>query len=202
MEKVIILIHGLPASGKGTYGKILAEENNFEFIPEVGTQLITEGKFKAGINAPFEFDNAVYKRNTTVVPEIMNNPHKRIMLEGSPFQDIFYLEGRTQMNKLHNDQRKRLLQEYNRSIFSKLLENSRFIFFHIPPQISLNRQEKREAKYNTLELELLEFVHKNLLNFYKQNKEKSIYIDLMGKTQDEVLSELRKEFPKLLVERK
>lgn len=202
MSKIVISILGLPASGKGFYGKILADENHLKFYPEVAAQLISEGKFKAGLDIPFEFDNAVYKRNTIVVPEIMNLLDKIVLFEGSPFQDIFYLEGRHQLSTVHKDQRKKLLDVYNRTIFLNLLKNSRFIFLHIPPQISLNRQEPRvDSKFNTLDLDLLEFVHKKLLNFYKENRNKSVYLDLMGKTQDEVLKELRQNFPKLLVEK-
>jgi deoxyadenosine/deoxycytidine kinase len=191
MKKVINIL-GLPASGKSIYGKRLAEEMGFKFLEEGATQLIHQFGFKAGGSGSFQFDKAILEKNKEITKDILRSPKKEtFVLEGGIITDKLYLQGRAKIGK-YKQERMNLLTAYDNPTFEQLNKNSVFVIFNIPAGISLSRQEKRgKPELSTPELEILQHIHENLLNFYRENKENTIFINLMGKTEEEVYGEFK-----------
>lgn len=198
MKKVINAL-GLPASGKDVYGRKLAEEMGFKFIEETARQLIIQSGFKGGGSATFQFDRVILEKNKGTVKDILKSSKKDVfVLEGGPILDKLYCQARANLGK-YKQERMSLLTAYNDPSFNQLNENSTFIIFNIPPGISLSRQEERgKPELDTRELEILNFIHENLLKLYRENKENVILINLMGKTEDQVYEELKTKFLALL----
>jgi shikimate kinase len=195
MKHFIVSLIGLPGSGKSTYGKRFAAENDFVFIPEVGTMLIYEKKYKIGINAPFEFDKEIFEKNIQIANEILRFPARVVVWEGCPLSDMFWLEGRLVLgDQKMKEQRRALLDLYNMEIFQRLFENTNFVFFHVRPEISKIRQEKRNRpELSTSEEQLLNFVYEKLTNFYTLNKSKVVFIDVEDKSKDEIFEVFNSE---------
>jgi len=191
MKKVINLL-GLPASGKSMYGKKLAEEMGFKFLEEATTRLIDQPEFKSGSSATFRFDRIVLEKNKELTKEILRSPKKDVfVLEGGPILDRWYCQARANLGK-YKQERMSLLAVYDNPAFNELNQNSIFVIFNVPPGVSLSRQEERSGiKLDDTELQILQFVHDNLLKFHVKNKENVIFINLMGKTEEQVYEELK-----------
>jgi len=191
MKKVINII-GLPASGKGLYGRKLAEEMGFKFIEEAATQLIGQPEFKSGSSATFRFDRIVLEKNKETAKNILNSTKKDVfVLEGGPILDRWYCQARANLGK-YKQERMSLLAVYEDPVFNELNQNSIFVIFNLPPGVSLSRREERNGlKFDDTELQILQFVHDNLLKFHVKNKENVVFINLMGKTEEQVYEELR-----------
>lgn len=175
MKKIISLL-GLPGSGKSTYGKKFSALKGFKFIEESGTQLIYEKKYRIGINASFEFDRDVLKRNVKIGKEILQS-QEIVIWEGSPYTDMFFLEERALFGQM-KDKRKKLLKQYDKELFKKLHKKSIFIIFDLPLEIADAKQKQRgKPELITPDTELMKFVYDKLRGFRERNKEKVILID-------------------------
>lgn len=195
----IVCFLGLPGSGKSTYGDKLVADRSYRFLREGATQLIYEKGFRPGKDAPFEFDRAILDRNVSMAKDIMRMDKPGVILfEGGPVIDMLFASARSKLGKV-KDSRRGIMEGYNHPAISSLIENSKFVIFNIPPGVSLNRQEDRnKPELMTPELEVLEFVHKGLLEFFRSNKGKVVMINLMGKNEDEVYSELKQKLDAML----
>jgi len=195
MMKIITLL-GLPASGKSYYGKRLAEDLGVRFIPEIATQIIHEKGYKIGVNAPPEFDRDVFERDLEMTENVLRSRLKIIVWEGGPVLDYFFLEGRSKLDTARKE-RKAILKLYDHSVFKELGKRSTYIFFSVEPQVSLQRQgERSKPELLTPDIELLKFVHNKLINFYKENRDKSILVNV-DKTKEEVFEEVKREVSKI-----
>jgi len=192
----IITLLGLPASGKSYYGKRLAEELGLRFLPEIATQIIHEKGYKIGVNAPPEFDRDVFERDLEMTEKVLRSGLKTIVWEGGPVLDYFFLEGRFKIGTARKE-RKDILGLYDNSTFRELAERSTYILFNVEPRVSLQRQEERsKPELLTPDIELLKFVHNKLINFYEENRDKSILVNV-DKTKGEVFEEVKREVSKI-----
>jgi len=195
----IVCFLGLPGSGKSMYGDRLAAEKGYRFLREGATQLIYEKGFKPGKDAPFEFDRAILDKNIDMAKDILRMEKPQVIVfEGGPVIDMLFAAARSKLGK-QKDSRRGILDAYNHQAIQGLIQNSKFVIFNIPPGVSLNRQEDRnKPELMTPELEMLEFVYKGLMEFYRSNKGKVAVINLMGKEEDEVYAELLQKLDAML----
>lgn len=198
MKKIVCFL-GLPGSGKSTYGDKLAAERGYRFLREGATQLIYEKGFKPGKDAPFEFDRAILDKNVSLAKDILRMDKPQVVLfEGGPIIDMLFAAARSKLGK-QKDSRRGVLDGYNHQAITTLISNSKFVIFNIPPGVSLNRQEERnKPELITSDMDVLEFVHTGLLEFFRNNKDKVAMINLMGKNEDEVYSELKQKLDAML----
>jgi hypothetical protein len=198
VRKIICLL-GLPGSGKTLYGDKLAKEFGYGFVKDPVAQLIHKKGVKPGKNAPFEFDRAILDKNIETAKDALRMEKPGItIIEGGPVVDMLFASARSKLGK-QKDSRRGILDGYNHQAIQGLMENSKFVFFNIPPGISLNRQEEsNRSDMMTPELDVLEFVYKGLMEFYRNNKGKAVMINIMGKNEDVVYAELKQKIDTLL----
>ena len=198
MAKLILSFLGLPGSGKTTIGEKIAQNHGFKYVPEIGTQLILERKYKTGIDAPFEFDNTVFMKTKSLAQEVLNSKDKKIILEAGPPMPQMYVKTRAELGK-HKDPRKSLLQAYDHHAINNLMENTFYFFLFMPPQIAISRQEERnKQELDLTNIDFLHIMHKNLWDFYKSHKDRVFLIDVVGKSEDEVYNQIEKKVQALV----
>jgi len=195
----IICFLGLPGSGKSTYADRLAVERGYRFLREGATQLIYEKGFRPGKDAPFEFDKAILDKNINMAKDILRMEKPDVIIfEGGPVVDMLFAAARSKLGK-QKDSRKGILEGYNHQAIQSLIENSKFVIFNLPPGISLNRQEDRnKPELMTPDIDILDFVHKGLMEFYRSNKDKVAVINIMGKSEEEVYVEVTQKMDTIL----
>jgi len=193
MGKLILSFLGLPGSGKTTIGKKIAQNHAFKFIPEVGTQLILEHKYKPGIDAPFEFDNTVFMKTKSLAHEVLNSKEKKFILEAGPPMPQIYVKTRAELGK-HKEPRKSLLQAYDHHDINNLMENTFYFYLFMPPQIAISREEERTMReLDTMNMDFFHLMHRNLMDFYKAHKDRVILVNVVGKTEDQVYREVERK---------
>lgn len=198
MRKIVCFL-GLPGSGKSSYGDRLAAERGYRFLREGATQLIYEKGFRPGKDAPFEFDRAILDKNISMAKDILRMEKPDVIIfEGGPVIDMLFAAARSKLGK-QKGSRSGILDAYNHHAIRGLIENSKFVIFNIPPGVSLNRQETRnKPELMTPDADVLDFIHKGLLEFYKNNKQKVALINIMGKDEDGVYAELTQKLDAML----
>ncbi len=174
--KVISLL-GLPGSGKSFYGKNLARKFKARFLPEIATRLIYEKGYTPGMKGSIDFDKDILKNNCKTAKEVLQSC-EFIVWEGGPVQDVIFLKGR--MNLVgEKDRREELLKAYNNVLFDQLKKETLYAFFNVNPEVSLERQNLRmKPELLTTSLKILQFVNENLMQFYRNNLEKVILINI------------------------
>ncbi|MFH0711214.1 MAG: deoxynucleoside kinase [Candidatus Aenigmatarchaeota archaeon] len=193
MGKLIVSFIGLPGSGKTSISGKLAQNQGFKLIPEIGNQLILERHYKTGIDAPFEFDNNVFMKTKSLAQEILISKDRKIILEAGPPMPQMFTKARAEIGK-HKEPRKSLLQAYDHHDINNLMENTYYFFLFMPPQIAISRTEERDnQELDAVNIDFLHFLHKNMMEFYKANKNRVFLIDVVGKTEDEIYNEIERK---------
>ena len=137
-------------------------------------------------------------KTKSLAQEVLNSKDKKIILEAGPPMPQLYVKTRAELGK-HKDPRKSLLQAYDHHDINNLMENTFYFFLFMPPQIAISRQEERNMQeLDTMNMDFLHLMHKNMWDFYKAHKDRVILVDVVGKTENQVYNQIEKKVQALV----
>lgn len=197
---VVITFIGLPASGKTFFSKKIKEKFKLPYFSDAASEVILEKGFSfAGFKLPYEFDEEVFERNRRKVEETEKKLNRTsVVWESHMIADASYLMGRAFFGD-GDPRRYKLLQKYQNDLQNKFMDKTIFVVLDLDPEISLKRQkEKGIPQLMTSDLKLLKYVRESLLRFCKENKDKTVLINVNNKSKEEILKEIEEKLKPLL----
>lgn len=178
---ITTVILGLPGSGKTTFGTLLAKKNNCSFIKEP-YEALRDKLIQFYNNELSGFDIQIAFLTEWARIYVTLDTHKHYVIDGGPILCIgMYTECLYELNKITKEEYEfinKLYKDY--SLFNKFKDNCQYLFLDTSIEITHKRDIKRGRHNQSISLDYLKVLDKNLVNLVMKISDNSrplIYVD-------------------------